>query len=145
MSTGNSAVGTRAVSAVALRVVTAGALLVDAVVHLHLAPGYQLSAPDGVGAGNLFRLQAAAGLAVLVWVLIRGSRASFAAAFLVGLSAVGAVVFYRYVNLPAFGPLPAMYEPVWFLEKSVSAIAEAAAAVVAAVAIFSTAGPGRRK
>ena len=145
MSTGSSAVGSRAVSAVALRVITAGALLVDAVVHVRLAPGYQLSAPDGMGAGTLFRLQAAAGLAVLVWVLIRGSRSSFAAAFLVGVSAVGAVVFYRYVNLPAFGPLPAMYEPVWFLEKSVSAIAEAAAAVVAAVAIFSTTGPGRRQ
>ena len=40
------------------------------------------------------------------------------------MSALGAVLLYRYVNVPMLGPLPAMYEPVWFLEKSLSAVAE---------------------
>lgn len=93
-------------------------LLVDAVVHLHLASGYQRSAPSGIGGGNLFRLQAVAALAVAVIVLVRGSRISCAAAFLVAVSALGAVVLYRYVYVPAFGPLPAMYEPIWFPEKT---------------------------
>jgi len=43
------------------------------------------------------------------------------------------VVLYHYVDIPAFGPFPAMYDPVWFFEKSVSAVAEGAGAVLAAV------------
>ena len=51
----------------ALRGLTAAALLVDAVVHIRLAYGYQLSAPSGIGAGNLFRLEAAVAGAALLW------------------------------------------------------------------------------
>jgi hypothetical protein len=123
-----------------LRGVTALALLVDAVVHIHLAPGYQLSAPSGIGAGNLFRIEAAVALAVALLVVLRPTRTSYAAAFLVGLSALGAVLLYRYVNVPAFGPLPAMHEPVWFFEKTLSAIAEAVAVMVAGAAVLSTPG-----
>ena len=119
-----------------LSVVTALALLVDAVVHFRLAPGYQLSAPGGIGAGNLFRVETAVALAAAVLVLVRRSRASYAAAFLVALSALGAVILYRYVNVPMFGPLPAMYEPVWFPEKTLSAIAEAIAAAAAGAAVI---------
>jgi hypothetical protein len=49
------------------------------------------------------------------------------AAFAVGLSAVAAIVAYRYVNVLALGPLPTTYEPVWFFEKSLSAFCEALA------------------
>ena len=122
----------------ALRGLTALALLVDAVVHVHLAPGYQLSAPSGIGAGNLFRIEAAVALAAAILVLIRGNRMSYAVAFLVAVSALAAVVMYRYVDIPALGPLPAMYEPVWFFEKSLSAVAEAIGAIVAAAALLST-------
>jgi len=121
----------------ALRGVTALALLVDAVVHIRLAPGYQLSAPSGIGAGNLFRLEAAVALAAAVFVLARGTRTAYVSAFLVALSALGAVLLYRYVNVPMLGPLPAMYEPVWFPEKSLSAVAEAIAVVVAGVGVLS--------
>ena len=41
-----------------LRVAIAVSLTVDAVVHLRLASGYQQSAPLGIGAGNLFRIEA---------------------------------------------------------------------------------------
>ena len=123
-----------------LRGAIALALLVDVVVHLHLAPGYQLSAPGGIGAGNLFRIEAAVALVAAVFVVVRGSRASYAAAFLVALSALGAVLLYRYVNVPMFGPLPAMYEPVWFPQKSLSAVAEAIAAVLAGAALLSAPG-----
>lgn len=126
----------RRVAPLALRVVVAAALVVDAVVHLRLAGGYQQSAPSGIGAGNLFRLESAAALVVAAWVLWRGTRGALLAAFAVGLSAVVAVVLYRYVDVPALGPLPAMYEPVWFTEKSLSAVAEAVAAIAAAVGIL---------
>lgn len=118
-----------------LRVVIVVTLAVDAVVHLRLAPGYQQSAPTGVGAGSLFRVEAAAALLVGVWVLWRGSRASFFAAFAVGLSACAAVVLYRYVDLPALGLIPAMYEPIWFMEKSLSAASEGLAAAASAAGL----------
>lgn len=120
----------------AVRICVALALVVDAVVHLHLAPGYQLSAPSGIGAGNLFRLESAVALAAAVFVLVRGTLIAYAAAFLVALSALGPVLLYRYVDVPAFGPLPAMYEPLWFPEKSLSAVAEAVAVVVAGAALW---------
>lgn len=138
MSTSDHATAARMSRAnLALRGVTALALLVDAVVHIRLAPGYQLSAPSGVGAGNLFRLEAAVALAAAVFVLVRGTRTAYVSAFLVALSALGAVLLYRYVNVPMLGPLPAMYEPVWFLEKSLSAVAEAIAVVAAGVGVLS--------
>jgi hypothetical protein len=127
----------------ALRVLTALALFIDAGVHLHLAPGYQAASPAGIGQGNLFLLEAAAAVVAGLYVLIRGSRASYALALAVALSGFVAVVLYRYVDVPAFGPFPAMYEPVWFFEKSLSAVAEGAGALLAAVGLFRAAPRGR--
>ncbi|GAA2503393.1 hypothetical protein GCM10009858_46760 [Terrabacter carboxydivorans] len=136
------------VTAWVLRLVVAAALVVDAVVHLRLASGYQQSAPSGIGAGNIFRIEAAAAIIMAAWVILRGSRRAFMGAFAVGLSAFVAVVLYRYVDIPAVGPLPAMYEPVWFFEKSLSALAEACAAAGALVALIVSARllpPARRE
>lgn len=119
-----------------VRTLAAAGLLVDAAVHLHLAPGYQESAPQGIGAGALFILQAVTAVIVAAYVLVRGTPRSYAAALLVSGSALLAVVVYRYVNIPAIGPFPGMYEPVWFLEKSVSAVAEAVAGLAAVVGIW---------
>lgn len=116
-----------------LRVLTAIALVIDAVVHIRLAPGYQAANPGGIGQGNLFLLESAAAVLAALFVLLRGSRAAYAVAFVVVLSAFVAVVLYRYVDIPAFGPFPAMYEPVWFFEKSLSAVAEADGAVLAGI------------
>jgi hypothetical protein len=127
----------------ALRAPTALALFIDAGVHIHLAPGYQAASPGGIGQGNLFLLESAAAVLAALWVLIRGSRASFALALVVALSAFVAVVLYRYVDIPALGPFPAMYEPVWFFEKSLSAVAEGTGALLAAVGLVRTA-PKRR-
>lgn len=130
---------------VALRVLTAVALFIDAGVHIHLAPGYQAGNSAGIGQGNLFLLESAAAVLAALYVLLRGSRAAYAAAFIVALSDFAAVVLYRYVNVPAFGPFPAMYEPVWFLEKSVSAVAEAAGAILAGIGFTRAAGAGTRR
>ncbi|RKR30440.1 hypothetical protein [Arthrobacter oryzae] len=120
-------------SGMTLRILTAVALFIDAGIHIHLAPGYQAGNPGGIGQGNLFLLESAAALFAGLYVLIRGSRAAYAVAFVVALSAFAAVVSYRYVNIPAFGPFPPMYEPIWFFEKSLSAVAEGAGAVLAAI------------
>jgi hypothetical protein len=38
-------------------------------------------------------------------VLVKGSRKAFAAAAVVALSSLAAVILYRYVQVPAVGPL----------------------------------------
>lgn len=128
-----------------LRLLVAAALVIDAVVHFDLASGYQLGAPGGIGEGNLFRLEAAAAILAALYVLVRGSRPAYSAAVLVAGSAFIAVLLYRYVDIPAVGPLPSMYEPAWFFEKSLSAVAEGLGAVLAGVGYFRQRDSVRRR
>lgn len=114
----------RAIS-LAFRVLIAAALAIDAVVHLQLAGLYDQAAPGGIGQGNLFRIEAGFAIAAGVLVLVLDRRASFAAAALVLGSGLAAVLVYRYINVPAFGPIPAMYEPIWFAKKIAVTLAEA--------------------
>jgi len=129
-----------------LRVGVAGSLVVSAVVHVQLAPGYQQAAPGGLGQGTLFLVQAGAAALAAVFVLLTGSRTAFAAAAAVALSSLAAVILYRYVQVPAVGPLPSMYEPVWYAAKTVTAVAEAAAGAlaVAGYALLRKHRPGSR-
>ncbi len=115
----------------ALRGITAAGLLVDAVLHLQLAANYQLAAPGGIGQGNLFRIEAVLAILALLLVLLLGSRIAYGAAFLVAAGGLAALLVYRYYQLPAFGPIPAMYEPVWFFKKTLTAVAEAVATIAA--------------
>ena len=119
-----------------LRLVVAAGLAVDAVVHLRLAPGYQLADPTGIGQGNLFRVEAVVAALVALLVLVTGSRLAYALAVGVAASALAAVVLTRYVEVPAFGPFPSVYEPVWFGQKTASAVAEGIAAVAALVGLL---------
>ncbi|UQX86934.1 hypothetical protein M6D93_11520 [Jatrophihabitans telluris] len=121
-----------------LRVLVAAGLLVDAVIHLQLAPIYQLAAPGGIGQGNLFRIESVAAILAALYVLARGSRVAFAAAFLVAGGGLAAVLLYRYVQVPALGPIPAMYEPLWFAKKTATAVAEAAASAAAVAGLLRT-------
>lgn len=125
---------------VALRLLVAACLVVDAVVHLRLAHGYQLAQPAGIGQGNLFRIESVVALVVALAVLLLGNRVAWAVAFLVAASAFGAVVLYRYVDVPRIGPIPSMYEPVWFGQKTVSAVAEAAGALLALAGLATVTG-----
>lgn len=120
--------------AILLRILVAACLLIDAVVHLHLASRYQLAQPNGIGEGTLFRVEGALALIAGVYVLLRASRPAYALAAVVALGGVAAVLLYRYVNVPAVGPIPAMYEPIWFFSKTLSAVAEVIGGLVAAVA-----------
>jgi len=113
----------------ALRLAVAAGLVVDAVVHLRLAPEYQFAYPQGIGGGNLFRIEAAFALIAALGVLVWGNRLTYAFASLVAVSALATVVITRYVELPSIGPVPAMYEPLWYFEKTLSAVAEGIAAL----------------
>ncbi|WP_253905015.1 hypothetical protein [Arthrobacter sp. H14] len=145
MSMKNKSGNRNAALLIALRIIIAAALAVDAVIHLQLAANYQLAAPDGIGQGNLFRIQAAAAILAGLYVLIRGSRGSYAAAAVVALAAFAAVVLYRYVDVPAIGPIPAMYEPIWFFEKTLTAIAEGAATLLAIIGFTRLRNHNRRR
>lgn len=135
MVSGRTSVSTRSITEVALRVIVVAALAVDAVVHLRLASGYQAGQPAGIGTGNVFRIASALAIVAALWVLLRGSRAAYAAAFAVAFSALVAVVLYRYVDVPQLGPIPPMYEPIWFFEKTLSAVAEGVGAIAAAIGV----------
>lgn len=122
-------------TAIVLALVVAAGLVVEAVVHLRLAHDYQLAQPSGIGQGNLFRIEAAVALLTAGFVLVRRSRVAFTVATVVGLGGLVAVVVYRYYPVPAIGPIPSMYEPVWFFSKSLSAVAEGTVAVLGALAV----------
>src|SRR5262249_38281728 len=57
-------------------------------------------------------------------------------ASLCGAAGPAGVLFSRFVNIGASGPSPAMYEPLWYTEKTLSMVAEVVAAVAAAVLVL---------
>ncbi len=114
-----------------LRVVIVACLIVDAVIHFQLAGNYNKASPGGIGAGNLFRIEAVVALISALYLLIVGSRRSYAVAAVVALSAFIAVLLSRYVELPPIGPIPSMYEPIWFAQKTATAIAEGLGGILA--------------
>jgi len=107
----------------------------DAYAHLDLAAGFDANSA-AISQGMLFRVEAVlAGLAALGVLLIRRGAAALFAVLVAG-TALGAVLLYRYVDLGALGPLPDMYEPSWYPEKTLSAIAEAAGIISAGALLF---------
>ncbi|MFI8235424.1 hypothetical protein ACIGDI_42240 [Streptomyces sp. NPDC085900] len=119
-----------------LRLLTAAGLAVDAYVHADLAATYD-SVTKTISQGDLFRIEAgAAALAALLVVLLGTRPLVWVYALLVAAVGVAAVLLYRYVDVGSVGPLPNMYEPGWYPEKTASAVAEAAAMVTAAAGLF---------
>lgn len=114
-----------------LAFVVATGLGVDAYVHWHLAPGFDgirgVASPH-ISQGELFRLESVLALIAILLVLSR-RRLGLVVAFLIAAGGLGAVLFYGYVDIGGFGPVPDMYDPIWYPEKTISAIAQAVAAV----------------
>jgi hypothetical protein len=120
-----------------LRIATATALGIDAVVHWQNASAYDAVAAT-VSQGELFRAEAAVAVVVGLLVLLWPRPGSWLAALLVAASALGAVLLYRYVDLGALGPLPDLYENTWQVPgKLLSAYAEGAAVVLAGLGLLS--------
>lgn len=119
----------------------AAALLVSAWVHVDLAaPPW---AVDGqLTLASLFLAQALVAAAVAAWALVRPSRLALGAAVLVGLGSLAALVVPVYVRVPSIGPLPALYEPLWYGAKVTAAAAAGAAAATALLALWF--GPASR-
>ena len=120
-----------------LRVITAAALAVDAYVHVDLAGRYDANqGTSPLSQGDLFRIEAVVSGLAAVALLISGRWLVWLVAWLVAASAVGAVVLYRYHDPGELGPLPDMYEPFWFGEKNLAALAEGVAVVTATAGLL---------
>src|SRR5262245_22551820 len=120
----------------ALRVITAAGLAVDAWVHWDLVDRYALNVGTGpLSQGDLFRIEAVVSALVAVALLVSGRLVVWIVAWLVAASAVGAILLFRYHDPGPLGPLPDMYEPFWYQEKSVAAVAEAVALLTATLGL----------
>jgi hypothetical protein len=127
--------GRSAIGSWTLRIATAAALGIDAVVHWQIASAYD-TVTATISQGELFRVEAAVAVVVGLLVLVRPRPSSWLAALLVAASALAAVLLYRYVDVGALGPLPDMYENTWQVPgKLLSAYAEAAAVVLAGLGL----------
>ena len=116
-----------------LTVIVAAGLAIDAYVHLDLASTYDVVKTSTLSQGDLFRVEAALAIVAGVALLVRPRRYTAWFAFLVSAGGVAAVLVYRWVDVGKLGPLPNMYEPYWYGEKTLSLVAEAIAAVAAAI------------
>jgi hypothetical protein len=123
-----------------LRLLAALSLGISSYVHVDLAEG-PLFAAGQITMAGLFIGHAVAAAIVGLWVLVRHSRLAWLAVGVVGLVSVLALVVTVYVSVPSIGPLPPVYEPIWYPEKVVAAVTGALPALAALVAL---AAPRRR-
>ncbi|WP_254552170.1 hypothetical protein [Kitasatospora sp. MMS16-BH015] len=107
-------------------------LAVDAGVHTHLAHRYD-AVSASISQGALFSIEAGAAALAVVLVLAWRRRIGDLFAWLVAVGGLAALLLYRYVDVGAHGPLPDMYEPIWFTDKSLTAWAQGAAALALTV------------
>jgi len=113
-----------------LRLLVAAGLAVDAYVHFDLAPSFDPNVAT-FSEGTLFRIEATAAAVAAVLVIAVRRWITDVLAFLVAASGLAVLLIYRYVDIGAFGPVPNMYEPIWYAKKTLSAVAEGVATLAA--------------
>jgi hypothetical protein len=104
------------------RLLAAAALLVSAFIHAKMAVHLGLGGP-ALARGHLFAAQAAISAILAAAMLSRNNRVWLVAAVL-SAGGLGAILASVYFPLPAVGPLPAINEPAWLLNKAIAALAE---------------------
>ncbi|MGN6160703.1 MAG: hypothetical protein ACTHOG_03265 [Marmoricola sp.] len=114
-----------------LRLVCAGGLAVDARVHLKLAPAYDAIKSSVVSQGDLFRIEAGLAIIAAVLILVVPRKLIAMVALAVAGGGLVALLVYRYCDLGAVGPLPPMYEPIWYSDKTTTCIAQAVSTIAA--------------
>jgi hypothetical protein len=129
-----------------LRVLVAAGLAADAIVHWQFAPDMAPGphSSGGIPGDDLFRAQAIAAAVAAILVLVWARRWTYALAFLIAASAVGALLLYYSVDVGRLGPLPAMYDPSWYGKKTISLVGEGVAALAALAGFFTVRSSGRR-
>jgi hypothetical protein len=114
-----------------LRVLAVVALTADAVIHAQLAHRYDLNVAGGLSQGNLFRIEAGVAVLAAGLILLTANRIVWAVVLVVTASALAAVLLSTYVHIGQFGPVPDMYEPVWYPRKVIATVAEAVGTIAA--------------
>ncbi|MFI0351271.1 hypothetical protein [Actinomadura sp. 9N407] len=126
----------------------AAGLVADAIVHWRFAPDMAPGGggtPGTIAGDDLFRAQAIVALLAGLLVLFWARRWTYALAFVVAASAVGALLLYYYVDVGRLGPIPAMHDPAWYQEKTISLVGEGVAAVAAVIGFFTVRRPDRER
>ena len=119
-----------------LTLLAVAGLVVDAVVHLDLAPDFADVKTSTLSQADIFRVESVVALVVAAALLVRPRRSTALAVFVVAASAAVAVVLYRYVDVGTIGPIPNMYDPYWEpTGKWLSAVAELVAALASAALV----------
>lgn len=121
---------------IVLRVITAGALAGSGYLHLHLASRYAPIRTSTLSQQDLFVVQAVLAFVVAALLLLWGRLPAVIAALLLGAATLAAIVTYRYVNVGTIGPLPDMYEPIWYTQKTATVYLDALTTVGAIALLF---------
>lgn len=127
----------------ALRLITVAGLAVDAYIHFKLASSQPPSPSGQLSQTFLFNAEGVASVIAALLVLAVRNRWTYLVAAVVAGSALAAVLLSRYVDIGAIGPLPNMYEPEWYFDKSLTTIAEAVALITALAGLLIGLAPGR--
>jgi hypothetical protein len=114
-----------------LRLLVALGLAVDAFVHWTFAPDMVYVEGGSINGETLFRAQAVLAVIAAVLAVALPRRWTYAVAFLVAISAVGALLLYFFLDVGALGPLPDMYDPSWYPEKTLALAGETVAGIAA--------------
>jgi len=119
---------------IAARLWTAAALLVNAWVHFRLAEPFDAIAGTLVSQGMLFRIQAVVNILVALIVLVWPRRWTGSLAALVAAGGLGLILITVAVplDLTVIG-FPVIFEPVWYSDKVIAAVAQAIALVGGAI------------
>jgi len=134
----------RGVARGVLRLLAAAGLGLDAYVHTDLAGRFETGGT--ISESTLFLVQAGFAALAALLIFVRGRWPEAAFALLVAAAALGAVLLYRYVDVGTIGPLPDMYDPAWYTEKTLSAVAEAVAVLTCAgLVVIRPTGPIRSR
>ncbi|GGY38652.1 hypothetical protein [Streptomyces omiyaensis] len=112
------------------RLLAAAGLAADAYLHVYLADRYDAVSAT-VSQGTLFRIEAAVAALAALLVLVWRRLLAEAFAWTVAAGGLAALLLYRYVDVGELGPLPNMYEPLWFTDKNLVVIAQVLALLAA--------------
>ncbi|WP_328540296.1 hypothetical protein [Streptomyces sp. NBC_00344] len=124
------------------RILAAAGLGVDAWVHARLADQYDAVAAS-ISQGTLFRIEAAFACLAALLVLIWRRLPADAFAWLVAAGGLALLLVYRYVDVGKLGPVPNMYEPVWFNDKTITVVAQGVTIIMATYLMATSRRRGR--